>query len=200
MKTLIHLNSKINIFFCFTILFINYSCTRKVNDEKVTTAPIKLFENGILKVGFIKNNLKVGKWVYYDSITKQKVMDIYYVDTVIGLKTNKLQLKKYFNKDKLFLIERVLNDEQIIGLKVVNYPLYSNLLNNNEYHEAGQGMYLFYCMQCHLNKNIIKNNSVINYNVFFKSFKKNKIHQEIILNNEEFNQLYIYIKKQTKNK
>ncbi|MBC7523117.1 MAG: hypothetical protein H7239_01560 [Flavobacterium sp.] len=127
-------------------------------------------------------------------------MDIYYVDTVIGLKTNKLQLKKYFNKDKLFLIERVLNDEQIIGLKVVNYPLYSNLLNNNEYHEAGQGMYLFYCMQCHLNKNIIKNNSVINYNVFFKSFKKNKIHQEIILNNEEFNQLYIYIKKQTKNK
>ena len=187
--------TKINSILICLILFINVSCEKKGKSEKEILILKKSYENGFFKEGYIKKNVKVGKWIWSDSITNEKLIEVFYTDTIIGCRKNKLSLKRYFDKNKLFLIEKVLNEEQIIGLKIINPNLYTNnILNNNEYHEAGQGLYLFYCSQCHVSTKKVSK-CIKNIQDFSQSFNKINTHRDIHLNNEEINQLFLYLKK-----
>ncbi|HEX8577756.1 MAG TPA: hypothetical protein VF677_15825 [Flavobacterium sp.] len=199
MNTQIHSNSKINILFVYVLLLINVSCINKAQDEKEIVTLRKVHENGFLKEGYIKDSIKIGNWIWKDSITNEKLIEVFYTDTIIGGTKTNLSLKKYFDRKKLFLIEKVLNEEQIIGLKVMNPNLYHmNILNDNQYHEAGQGLYLFYCSKCHLSpKKVI--GFINNIDSFSQSLKKNNSHKDINLNKEEVNQLFLYLKKLNRN-
>jgi hypothetical protein len=195
MKIQTGIKLEISIFFIFIFYFFIITCVEKPKNEERIQTLNKLYENGFSKIGYTVNNKKVGKWIWRDSITNEKLIEFFYSDTLLGENKNNLTIKKYFEKNKLFLIEKIINENQIIGLKVIDTNMYKdNILNDKEYHEAGQGIFLFYCSNCHFGGKKIINN-LEDVDTISIILKQNKVHKNIKLNKEEINQIYYYLKK-----